>query len=224
MAAVRTKEEELAYASFWDQRYLNSSGDYPTHEWFKNFESLKTFFNKHLVELKGPDTNPRILHLGCGDSTVPIDLLSLGYQNQICIDFSSVVIQLMSQRHTDKPNIEWIVGDVREMTQIADGTIDVAFDKGTLDAMVSGSLWDPPDMVKTNIKRYVDEIARVLKPGGLFLYITYRQPHFMKPFLIREGIWILAVEDLEDEKGSFGYFGFIITKACDSLGGAQGKN
>jgi len=73
----------------------------------------------------------------------------------------------MSRRHMDKPNIKWTVGDVREMTQIADAIIDVAFNKGTLDAMVSSSLWDPPDMVKTNIKRYVDEVFGFIPFPGL---------------------------------------------------------
>jgi len=92
------------------------------------------------------------------EKTVPIELRSLGYQNQICIDFSGVVVQRMSQTHADKPGLEWIVGDVRDMQQITDGTIDIAFDKGTLDSMISGSPWDPPDIVKENTKRYIDEV------------------------------------------------------------------
>lgn len=53
-----------------------------------------------------------------------------------------------------------------------------------------------------------------MKPGGKWLYITYRQPHFMKPLLIREEKWELEVEVLEDPDGAggFDYFGFIITK------------
>jgi EEF1A lysine methyltransferase 4 len=90
--------------------------------------------------------------------TVPLDLLSLGYRNQKCIDFSAVVIQIMSERHADKVGISWLQGDVREMGQIADETVDVAFDKGTLDSMISGSPWDPPEQVKTNVKRYIDEV------------------------------------------------------------------
>jgi ubiquinone/menaquinone biosynthesis C-methylase UbiE len=57
---------------------------------------------------------------------------------QVCIDFSEVVISLMRSRHNDKPGIEWRVADVREMSMAAE-SVDVAFDKGTLDAMIYGS-------------------------------------------------------------------------------------
>jgi len=65
----------------------------------------------------------------------------------------------MSERHADKPGIKWVYGDVRDMPVIPDTSVDVAVDKGTLDAMVSGSPWDPPEHVKENIRRYVDEVC-----------------------------------------------------------------
>ena len=54
----------------------------------------------------------------------------------------------------------------------------------------------------------------MLRPGGLWLYITYRQPHFMKPLLTREKQWGLSVEILEDSDGAggFDYFGFVMAK------------
>ena len=41
---------------------------------------------------------------------------------------------------------------------LEDATFDIAIDKGTLDAMLHGSLWDPEDDVKANSKAYVDEV------------------------------------------------------------------
>jgi hypothetical protein len=54
----------------------------------------------------------------------------------------------------------------------------------------------------------------VLKPGGEWFYITYRQPHFMKPLLTREELWTVAVEVLGDSEGAgvFEYFGFMMRR------------
>jgi hypothetical protein len=38
-------------------------------------------------------------------------------------------------------------------------TVDVAFDNGTLDAMIYGSPWYPPDNVVDNTRMYMNEIA-----------------------------------------------------------------
>jgi hypothetical protein len=59
------------------------------------------------------------------------------------------------------------------------------------------------------------EIARILKPGGMWLYITWRQPHFIRPLLQREGTWKLETETLAEQPGGGGmleYFGFVMTK------------
>ena len=73
-------------------------------------------------------------------------------------------------------------------------------------------MWNPPDDVRENIDRYLREVVRVLVPGGTFLYISPRQPHFMKPLLARED-WDLKVETLPDrEKGVLEYFAYVMKK------------
>lgn len=54
----------------------------------------------------------------------------------------------------------------------------------------------------------------MLKPGAQWLYITYRQPHFLKPLLLREELWDLDVEVLDDPEaaGGFEYFGFVMKR------------
>ena len=54
--------------------------------------------------------------------------------------------------------VTWLCEDVRDMPIIESQSIDVAFDKGTLDAMIFGSPWDPPDEVKENASRYMNEV------------------------------------------------------------------
>jgi len=54
---------------------------------------------------------------------------------------------------------KWQVMDVRDL-KLEDGSVDIAIDKGTLDAFLHGSLWDPPDDVKENVGKYVDEVCQ----------------------------------------------------------------
>ncbi|KAI9054370.1 hypothetical protein LZ554_001533 [Drepanopeziza brunnea f. sp. 'monogermtubi'] len=207
--------EALSRPEFWDSRYAAEKGetdegaDMKSFEWFRDFGKLKRFFE---TWLPAPGGSEVLLHLGCGNSTLTHDLYREGYKHQICVDFSQVVINAMKAKYAELGQL-WIVMDVRKL-ELADDTIDVAIDKGTLDAFIHGSMWDPPQDVRTNVGAYVDEVARVLKPGGKWLYITYRQPHFMKPLLERAGKWKLEVHVIEDPDGAggFEYFSFIMTK------------
>lgn len=120
----------------------------------------------------------------------------------------------MSKRHADlglSDKIQWEKLDVRHMEEnIPDASIDVAFDKGTLDAMIHGSPWSPPEDTIANTGMYLREVARVLKPSGIFLYVTYRQPHLIKPLLACEGTnWDIEMEVLGASGGSFGYSGIV---------------
>lgn len=55
-------------------------------------------------------------------------------------------------------NTVWLVMDVREL-KLPNQSVDVAIDKGTLDAMIHGSLWAPPEDVRENVGRYADEVS-----------------------------------------------------------------
>jgi hypothetical protein len=88
------------------------------------------------------------------------------------VDFSKVVVQAMLLRHGNVGGITWKHADVRCMDQIPSESVDVAFDKGTLDAMIYGSPWDPPDEVLDNTGRYVREV----RPECLL----YRLPYYEK--------------------------------------------
>lgn len=62
--------ERLAHPEFWDERYAvgATSADEPTHEWFRTFDELLPFLEPHLLVPRSPSTNPKIIHLGSGDS------------------------------------------------------------------------------------------------------------------------------------------------------------
>ena len=148
--------------------------------------------------------------LTCGQ-TLTADLHEMGFTNQTSIDFSSVVIRGMAAKYK-RLGVEWKVMDVRDMS-FDDKTFDIAIDKGTMDSMFHGSMWDPPDDVRNNITKYLDEIERILVPGGTFLYLTYRQPHFIRPLLMRDETWSFDVRHLPDKQGGvFEYFAYVMVK------------
>lgn len=90
--------------------------------------------------------------------TVPDRLAERGYDNQLCVDFSPVVVGLMTERQAAIKGIEWRQADVRAMDTVPSSSVDIAFDKGTLDAMIHGSPWSPPDDVLDNTGRYIREV------------------------------------------------------------------
>ncbi|KAH7259345.1 S-adenosyl-L-methionine-dependent methyltransferase [Fusarium redolens] len=208
------EDQQLGLSEYWDSRYATSNNNDPTHEWFRSFSQVLPFLQKNLLEQPGrtAQDNPKILHLGSGDSVVPAELAERGYQKQLCVDFSPVVVDMMTERHKGITGIEWSRVDVRDMPSIATGSIDVAFDKGTLDAMIYGSPWSPPEEVRENTSKYLKEVHRVLKEDGVFLYITFRQPHFMKLLLNPDNIFDMEMEVLGDG-GGFDYYGYVIRKS-----------
>ncbi|KAK3311987.1 hypothetical protein B0H66DRAFT_585195 [Apodospora peruviana] len=180
----RRRGQALATAAYWNDHFSQSNGaDEPTHEWLRNFAELEPFFNSKMFGVSGfePEKRPLIVHLGSGDSTIPMDFAARGYTRQLCIDFSSTVVNKMTGRHAGH-GIEWRLLDLRNMkVVVADTSIDVAFDKSILDAMIYGKVLD-------NTLAYLSEVHRTLKDTGGLFCVSFRQPHFMKPLFSREGL------------------------------------
>ena len=62
--------KRLADPSYRDSRYANVGPDEQVHEWFKSFKDLESFLDSYLFQARGPETAPKILHLGSGDSVI----------------------------------------------------------------------------------------------------------------------------------------------------------
>ncbi|KAA1469067.1 S-adenosyl-L-methionine-dependent methyltransferase [Dentipellis sp. KUC8613] len=176
--------EEYGTKEYWDKRYAQEAGD-ASFDWFKKYEDVAD-----LIREAVPDKAARILMLGCGNSTLSEDMYDDGYKNIVNIDYSPVVVEQMRNRHQNsRPEMSWHEMDIRALT-FGDSTFDVAIDKGTMDAMMTakGDVWDPPQQVIDDCTKEVDEVLRVLRKGtGVFLYLTFGQPHFRRRFLTRDG-------------------------------------
>ncbi|KAH9913991.1 S-adenosyl-L-methionine-dependent methyltransferase [Epithele typhae] len=174
------KNEEYGSKEYWDQRY-NLESEEQSFDWFKSYADVADLL-REIVPVK----SSRILMLGCGNSTLSQDMYEDGFKNIVNTDYSRVLIEKMRHKHAYAPEMEWHEMDIRDLKFETD-TFDVAIDKGTMDAMMTAKadVWDPPEEVVQNCNREVDEVLRVLKKGGVFIYLTFGQPHFRKRYLER---------------------------------------
>jgi hypothetical protein len=85
------------------------------------------------------------------------------------VDISPVVIDQM--RIMDQlPGQTWEVADCRCMPQYQDASFGSVLDKGTLDAVLCSSHGT------ADAAAYIDEVYRLLVPGGVFLLVSLGQP------------------------------------------------
>jgi hypothetical protein len=101
--------------------------------------------------------------------------------------------------------------DVQTMAGVDDGAFDVAIDKGTMDALMceKGDVWDPSPELIADVAKEVDQVLRILKSGGRFIYTTFGQPHFRRRHLERPEWLDLQIFKIGD---AFHYFVYVMTK------------
>nr|VWO98231.1 Type III effector protein (Skwp 4) [Ganoderma boninense] len=185
------KNEEYGTKEYWDQRYTQESEE-TSFDWFKSYKDIADIMRELI-----PDKSSRILMLGCGNSTLSQDMYEDGYKNIVNTDYSGILIDKMKRHEMD-------IRDLKFDT----GSFDVAIDKGTMDAMMTAKadVWDPPEEVVQNCNREVDEVLRVLRKGGVFIYLTFGQPHFRRRYLDRPGT-TLEIRKLGE---AFHYYLYIV--------------
>jgi len=135
---------------------------------------------------------------GCGNSTLSEDMYNDSLENITNVDFSEEVIKLMSERCKDLNKMTWLEMDVMDL-KFPDASFDVVIDKGTMDALLTGqeSVWEVEEDLAINIDKMLSEIYRVLVPHGTYIYITFGQPHFRKPLILKDKYqWDLSMETI----------------------------
>ncbi|CAB3410541.1 unnamed protein product [Caenorhabditis bovis] len=170
---------------YWDERFREED----EFEWLTG---LKAF--EHIVKpLIGK--NDKIAHIGCGSSQVSKELFDLGYQNITNIDYSEVLVENGKRAH---PYMEWIVDDITSLANCPSNSFDVVFEKATIEALLvlETSPWDPSDEALNTLDSIFSAIQRILKKNGIFISVSFTQPHFRVPALMRSNGW--SVERLDD--------------------------
>jgi SAM-dependent methyltransferase len=194
-------------ADYWDDRYLHNREPF---DWYQTWE--------HLHPLLGPffDGTELVLNIGCGNSPMAVDMGSnfLAVAN---IDISSVVIEQMESAYQDHQNLLWFTMDCTDL-DFEDEMFDVAFDKGTIDALFCGF-----DAIQ-KVRKTLAEVHRVLKPDGLFFEITYGKPENRMPTFEGFGLdWMIhdPVPIRNAERGAWHWI-YIFEKRTEEEEGSTG--
>ncbi|KAF4527007.1 hypothetical protein B566_EDAN001554 [Ephemera danica] len=129
-----------------------------------------------------------------------------GYRDIVNVDFSAVVNRKMFQR---APEMDWLTMDIKHLT-FKDQSFDVVLEKGTLDALLVGEdVWDFSEEAKSMVSQVMDNVHRVLRHNGIFISVTFAQPHFRLP-LLKSAKWKIEKFTFGD---SFHYFFYVASKS-----------
>lgn len=202
-------DSALAYRDpvYWDERFSKEEH----YEWFKDYSHFR-----HLL-LQNIHSSSSVLELGCGNSQLSDEMYNDGITDITCIDLSSVAVEKMRSRLSSKgfTDIKVMVADMLDLP-FEEDTFDVVIEKGTMDVLFvdSGDPWNPRPEIVSNVKAMLKGVHRVLKPDGIFISISFGQPHFRRPlFEALEFTWSMEWNTFGD---GFHYFFYVLKKGRSS--------
>lgn len=179
---------EIGYHSreYWEATYADSDGK--LEDWLQSYAVLRPLLVAHVAPAHAT------LILGCGSSPLGEQLYDDGHHDLTSIDFSPTVIAAMQARATERPGMVYREMDARALA-FGDRTFDAVIDKGTLDAIVCSP---EPELA---VRACCDEVARVLKPDGVFLSISLSSPRRRLAHLTRpEWGWSATVHTVPKKR------------------------
>lgn len=209
----------LAYQDphYWNERFSKEEH----YEWFKDYSHFR-----HLIQAHIPPTSS-VLELGCGNSQLCEEMYRDGITEVTCIDFSAVAVEKMQKRLEAKgyKEIKVLEADMLDLP-FNDECFDVVIEKGTMDVLFvnSGDPWNPRPETVAQVKAMLEGVHRVLKPDGIFISISFGQPHFRRPlFDAPDFTWSVEWSTFGD---GFHYFFYVLRKGKRSSSdeGSSGKN
>ncbi|QDZ23017.1 methyltransferase [Chloropicon primus] len=155
-------------SEYWVERYEREAED--GFEWYPGAESIVC---EELSHLTSEERGWRWLEIGSGSSALASKLAGEHSSATLCVsDVAPNVVATMKERllQGGAQNLEFAVLDATSMKCIRSESMDLVFDKGTLDAI------DCLDHEHAGTSRCLSEVRRVLNPGGSYLLVSCREP------------------------------------------------
>lgn len=159
-----------------------------------------------------------MLELGCGNSQLCEEMYRDGITEVTCTDLSAVAVEKMQKRLEAKgyKEIKVLEADMLDLP-FNDECFDVVIEKGTMDVLFvnSGDPWNPRPETVAQVKAMLEGVHRVLKLDGIFISISFGQPHFRRPLFDAPNFtWSVEWSTFGD---GFHYFFYVLRKASTGI-------
>lgn len=156
------KAPKFGTRAHWDTEFAKDGIYGENFDWLASWTDIKD-----LVASAISRKNLRILIPGCGNARFQLEMHDAGYTNMVCGDNCPIVIEKMRAAKAELArSIQWDVMDVTSMPYGA-SSFDVVIDKSLMDCLHCCD-----DAVQI-VRRYFDEVFRILAPGGTFILVSF---------------------------------------------------
>lgn len=126
-------------------------------------------------------TDESILMLGCGNSKLGEEMIQEGWRGPIIqVDVSSRIVETMSLRCAtllQQGDMNFVLDDATELSAFRNDMVNACLDKGLIDALFCAENYDQCQSVLSSVQR-------VLKPGGVFVCLSFSRPEFVLPKVV----------------------------------------
>ena len=159
--------DDLYPDEYFDQLHRVTAFAAPQRKWAER--------DRDILSLARPSPEQTVLDLGSALGDVCF-LLAPRVKEAIGMDASPRALELAEARARDRGlrNVRFIEGDVADLSDIPEASIDVA---GAFDLL--------EHVDDDTVRRMLRSLARVLKPGGRFVAYTPNREHYVERFKAR---------------------------------------
>ena len=177
-------------AEFWDRAaredaefYVDDRGLRGEQFWAGGVEVVE-LFEQHLQFTATGDT---IVEIGCGVGRLT-RVLADRAKRVVAVDVSAEMLTRAQAENPHLANVEWLLGDGTSLAGIDDGVAD-----GVFSHVVFQHIPDPAITLG-----YVDEIGRVLAPGGWAAFQVSNDPDLHARAMDHDPAWRGSAVDLPE--------------------------
>ena len=202
---------DFSSREYWESRY---SSENTTYDWLLPYSQLRSIILPRIHE----NADSEILIVGCGNSRIGEELYRDGYHNITNIDFSTTVIRQMAEKYREMEEMDFSEMNVTNL-DFPSACFDMVFDKCTLDCLLCGD----NSFQKASVM--MQNVFRVLKPGGVYIIVSYGMPDarigylkskFMNWNIEHARIAKVPLEQFTSIEHSQYHYIYICTKAGDA--------